>query len=101
MAVGRGQRRAFDELARAVVVEPVLARLEALDHGVAGPLLVAGRVLGGGVVAAADVAAGGAATQVQPPAIGGHALFTARAARRDRLVDVTRLDARHFSNPTS
>src|SRR5262249_3786001 len=86
MTVGRRERRTFDELTRAVVVEPVLARLEALDHGVAACLSVARRVLGGRVVAAADVTARRAASEVQPPAARGHALLTALAARQDGLV---------------
>ena len=58
----------FKEFVGAVVVEPVLARFEALQHGVPGGLVVGGRVLAGRVVAATDVPAGRAAAQVQPPA---------------------------------
>src|SRR5580692_9965480 len=68
MTIGRGQRGCVEELAGAVVVEPVLARFEALEHGVPCGLVVRGRVLAGRVVAATDVAAGSAATQMQPPA---------------------------------
>ena len=51
----------------AVVVVPVLAGLEAGDQWMAAGLGVGGGVLGGGSVAAADVAALGAAAQVKPP----------------------------------
>ena len=72
---------------RAVVPEPVLAGLEALDHRVPGGREVRGGVLGRGGVAAADVAALGAAAQVHPPAAGRVALGAAGAARRDGGVD--------------
>ena len=51
-----------------VVPEPVLAGLEALDDGWPDCGEVRGGVLGGGGVAAADVAALDAAPQVHPPA---------------------------------
>src|SRR6185503_2896122 len=95
VAVGRRQLRSLDELLGAVVVEPVLTRLEALDQRVAGLLLMSGRVPGGRVVAAADVPAGGAAAQVQPPPSARRALGASFPAGSNRLVDVARFDLRH------
>src|SRR3954447_9243778 len=71
----------------AVVPEPVLAGLEALDDRVAGRLEVRGRVLHRGRVAAADVPALRAAAQVHPPALRGLALRAPGTARRHRRVD--------------
>jgi hypothetical protein len=45
VTVGRGQRRPLEELTGAVVVEPVLARLKALEHRVPGRLEVRRGVL--------------------------------------------------------
>jgi hypothetical protein len=70
MTIGRGQRGCCEEFAGAVVIEPVLARFEALQYGVARGLVVGGRVLAGRVIATTDVAASRAAAQVQPPARG-------------------------------
>jgi hypothetical protein len=47
MAVGRSQNRSLGELAGAVVVKPVLARFEALNHGMARHPGVGARVLAG------------------------------------------------------
>jgi hypothetical protein len=67
--VGWGsQLRAFEVLVALVVVEPVLARLEAMDDGVLLRRRMLARVLRGGLVAAADVTALPAAAQVEPPA---------------------------------
>lgn len=63
-----GERRSAYVLLGPVVVEPVLPGLEALDHGVPGLVAVRAGVLTGGVVAAADVTAGGAPAEVKPPA---------------------------------
>src|SRR6516165_7538473 len=73
------------ELVGAVVVEPVLFGLEALDDRMPGLLVMRACVLARGVVAAADVAAAGASAQVQPPSRGGarQALQAAGAARWD------------------
>ena len=77
----------IERLVGAVVPEPVLTGLEALDHRVPGGLEVRAGVLCRGGVAAADVAALGAAAQVHPPAAGGVAVGAAGAARRDGGVD--------------
>lgn len=71
----------------AVVVEPVLIRLEAADEWV----VLLGRVLAGvlrwRLIAAADVPALDASAQVEPPATCGQALNAAGPAGRDGRVD--------------
>ena len=67
MRVGSGKLGAGDEFFSAIVVKPVLARLEALDDRVAGRGVVFRRMLIWRTVAAADVAAFGASAKVQPP----------------------------------
>src|SRR5690606_17110566 len=83
-AVGRAPGVALDLEHHLVEVapEPVLARLEALDEGVAGGVVMGGGVAAGRAVAAPDVAARGAAPEVDPAAATGEALSTAVAARR-------------------
>src|SRR5215831_12420281 len=76
--------------------EPVLPRLEAADHRMAGFLSVPGGVLGWRGVAAADVPALGAAAQVQPPAGDGLAFDAAGAAGRHG-----RVHAWHFGHDRS
>jgi hypothetical protein len=92
MTIGCGQRRCCEEFVGAIVVEPVLARFEALQHGVARGLVVGGRVLAGRVIATTDVAAGRAAAQVQPPARGRsrQALRATSSAGWDAGVDLVR-----------
>ena len=63
----RRQLRADREVVGAVVVEPVLAGLEALDDRMPSRAVVGGRMAGQRVVAAAAVPAGRATTQMQPP----------------------------------
>src|SRR3954471_24061649 len=77
---GRRELRPVEQVPGAVVEEPVLPRLEALDDVVPGRAGVRGRVLGRGGVAAADVATLGAAPQVDPPP-GGHGRLAVHAAR--------------------
>src|SRR5690606_40318991 len=84
---GFGQVGALQQLVRAVVPVPALARLEAADQRVAGRAEVRGRVLGRRRVAAADVAALRAPAQVDPPAAHVVALAAARAARGGGEVD--------------
>src|SRR2546427_8681069 len=82
------QLRTVEVLTGRVVVEPVLVRLEAPDNRVPlGRGVVAGMLRRRGV-AAADVAAMGAAAEVEPPALGRKALHAARPAREDRRVDL-------------
>lgn len=69
MRSGWLQVRAFKEFIRAVVVESVLAGLEALDHGMPGRMGVLAGVLVRRRVAAADVGVFGAnAATTVPPA---------------------------------
>src|SRR5690242_5367100 len=49
---------------------PTFRRIVALDHGMAGGVEMRRRMLVGGIVAAADMAAGTADAQVQPAAAG-------------------------------
>ena len=58
--MGRSQLRPFGVLLGAVIPEPVLAGLKALDHAVFRVLGMRGRMLAGGIVAAADMPALGA-----------------------------------------
>jgi len=90
MAVRRGEPRTVERVARAIVVEPVLAGLEALDDRMSAPLGMSRRVLARRVVAATDVPTCSAATQVKPPArtITSKAIRAASAARRDRRVNL-------------
>src|SRR5271167_3828671 len=55
MTFGRGQRGSFEELLRAIVVEPLFTRLEAPDHRMSRCPVVGARVLAGRVVAAPDM----------------------------------------------
>ena len=68
MVVRGCQRRPSKEFVGAVVPEPVLTRLETADDGVLGGSSVAGCMLAGGVVAAANVAALGTPAEMEPPA---------------------------------
>src|SRR4051812_4552410 len=87
MALVAGQHGAVVRLVVAVVPEPVLPRLEAGDQRVTGLLPVRGGVLGGRGVAAADVPALGAPSQVEPPPPGVETLHTAGTRRCDGRVD--------------
>jgi MarR family len=74
-----------------VAVPPVLSRLIGLDEGVVGAVEVGGGVPVTGVVTAADVAAGHAHPQVDPPAADAQAVFAAVAARCDLGASLSRL----------
>jgi len=78
--VWRYQRQAVDDVLGVEVPEPVLPGLEARGDRMAGIERVEPGVLGRRRVAAPDVAAGRASTQVEPPAIGCKALDAAGAA---------------------
>src|SRR5262245_34078196 len=82
--VGGAGRRTLDLEADDVHVAPVplLARLERLDERVGGGVEMGGGVLVRRAVAAADVAALGAAPQVDPAGAHGEALHASVAARR-------------------
>ena len=81
------QGGALEEAVGAVIPEPILSWLEALDHRVARGSGVASGVLARRVVAASDVAALRAPSQVEPPATRLDALDAAGAARRSHLID--------------
>ena len=67
VARGCGKHWTGNELASPIVVEPLLARLVALDDGMPGLFAVGARMLAWRVVATADVSAGGASPEVKPP----------------------------------
>jgi hypothetical protein len=77
------------ELLVAVVIEPVLFGLITGDPGMPGGFGVGAAVLARRVVAAADVAALRAPTQVEPSSALLLALHAARAAGRDSGVDAS------------
>jgi hypothetical protein len=83
----RSEPRSIGELLGAIVVEPLLTGLEALNYRVAAVLDVMARVLRGRGVAAADVTALRAPPQMQPPATLGKALDTTRRAGRNQSLD--------------
>ena len=90
MAPRLGELRAAREIASPVVVEPILAGLEALDHGMSRLPAVCAGVLARRVVTAADVAARRATQEVKPPAgLGaGQTLCAPTTARWHIGVDV-------------
>jgi hypothetical protein len=67
MVLGRGQLGSLARLFGLVVVEPILAGLEASDDPVASRMGMSGRVLTGGSITAADMAAFGASSEMEPP----------------------------------
>src|ERR1700727_3329494 len=73
MRVRTGQLRTVKSFLRSVIIEPILAGLEAVDDRVAGGLVMLGGMLAGRTIAAADVTAFGASAQVQPPSARGQA----------------------------
>jgi hypothetical protein len=77
----RREHRTLDDRLDAVVPEPALPRLEALDHRVTGIACVPRGVLTRRCVAASDVATEGTAAEVEPPPPGFQALYAARATR--------------------
>src|SRR5258708_19539749 len=62
---------------------PTFRRIVALDDGMPGGVEVLGRVLVGGIVAAADVTAAAADPQMQPLAATFEAFLATQRARRD------------------
>lgn len=78
------QRWAVQELVRAVVVEPILAGLEATDNWVVLRTGVPGGMLARRVVAATDMATFSAAAKVEPPASRFEAFDAPRTAGGDR-----------------
>jgi len=80
MRVGARQLRTLKSFSRSVVVEPVLAGLEAIDDRVAGRGVVLRRMLARRTIAAADVTTFGASPKVQPPCARLQALDATRTA---------------------
>ena len=83
----RGQNGAFHLLLVRVVPEPALARFVTLDDRVEGGDRVLPGVPGRRGIATPDMAALGAATEVEPPPAGCETFDTAGAARRNRGID--------------
>jgi hypothetical protein len=88
MVLGCHQRGPLIELLSAEVPEPVLSGLEASNYRVTRALGMTAGVLTGGRIAAADMAALGAAAQVEPPTVGRQTFDTARPARRHRWINL-------------
>lgn len=84
---GSEVRAGLVQLGRVEVPEPGLAGFETADDGMAGALRMRRGVLGGRVVATADVPALRTAAQMEPPAAGGVAVPAPRTARRDTRID--------------
>jgi hypothetical protein len=83
----RDQVGAIHVIVCGIVVEPVLTRLEAVDHAVASACRMVPGVLGGRGVATPDVAAPRATAEVEPPTTGSVAVLASIAAWRDRRID--------------
>jgi hypothetical protein len=81
MRVRRGQSRAFDEIVGLEAVQPIFTRLEARDHGVIRIFVMFSRVLTRRTIAAPDVTAFRAATEMQPPAVARQTFGTSGSAR--------------------
>jgi hypothetical protein len=98
--LGRSQGRSLVEVAGRVVKEPFLARLVASNYRVIGVLGVGSGMLTRRRVAATDVSALCAASQVEPPSSRleavGASVATGRHARVDRVI---RHDARISGRP--
>jgi hypothetical protein len=85
--LGRRKPRPVVELLVAVVIEPTFSRFETADQRMPGGFGVGGSVLARRIVAAADVAALGASTEVKPPSLVSLAFEAPCAAGRDGDVD--------------
>jgi hypothetical protein len=78
LLIGEIEHRLVD-----ITPPPTLGRIITLDYGMPGGMEMRGRVLVGGIVAAADVAASTANPQVQPLAAALQAFLAAERARCD------------------
>jgi hypothetical protein len=87
---GRCKRRALQEVIGPVVIEPLLARLEARHDGMTGGARVGGRMLRRRRVTAADVATSSASSEVKPPPADVLTFLTSRSARERRGIDQVR-----------
>src|SRR5579863_7362388 len=81
MRARAGQLRTLKSFARSVIVEPVLAGLEAIDDRVARGRVMLRRMLVWRTIAAADVTAFGASAEMQPPSVRCEAFDATCAAR--------------------
>src|SRR6202046_2890970 len=102
MRVRTGQLRTVKSFLGSVIIEPILAGLEAVDDRVAGGLVMLGGMLAGRTIAAADVTTFGASAQVQPPSARRQTFDTACAAWFRIQIDSldrksTRLNSSHVS----
>ena len=91
MPTRSGQARTVEEIARAIVVEPPLTRLETRDDRMAGRVMMFRRVLVRRRVAAADMTAFGAPAQMKPPAACRQTFLAAGPARLSRGIDAVSL----------
>ena len=82
------ERRPQDPRAGPPVVEPLFARLEALDDRVASQLEMCSSVPVEGIVTASDVPASGTPSEVEPPAAGLFTFEASRSRRRDSRIDL-------------
>ena len=87
MRVRRVKLRAGDEFFRAIVVKPVLARLEARDDRVARGRVMFRCVLTWRTIAAADVTAFSASAKMQPPSAQSQAFDAACSVWLGRWID--------------
>jgi hypothetical protein len=91
MAVRGAKLRPLERFFRAIVVKPVLARLEARDDRVAGGSVVFRCMLIWRTITAADVTTLGASAKMEPPRTGRRAFDAAGSAWLCRLVDTVPL----------
>ena len=87
MRVRRGEDRALEHVARPIIVEPIFAWLEARDDRMTGFMMMRSRMLMWRRIAAPDVAALRAPSQVEPPCAAMETLYAAGAARCDLRID--------------
>src|SRR5271165_7046431 len=87
MRVRGVELRAGDVFLGAIVVEPLLTRLEAHDNGVTRSGIVFRRMLSRRTITAADVTAFGASAKMQPPSAPRQAFDASCPARLGRRID--------------
>jgi hypothetical protein len=87
MAQRRRQSGAIERFSGSIIPEPILTGLEAVYDEVAGLPKVRGGVLVWRRIAAADMAAFGAAPQMKPPLASSKTFDTSRSTRNSVRVD--------------
>jgi hypothetical protein len=80
-----------------VTPAPIFAGLERLNDGVTTGVVMLGGMLVGGGVAAADVAAGEADPQMDPPATGFETIFTPFLGAGGYFLNLIKVLANHYS----